>query len=283
VKRVPHSETLSEYLERWAEQQQRQAARSAKVRPAPVPAFKPEPERSTLMKTITIGGQPYTWEQLSRPEVRRALLPMVEAMIAQVKADPAAYGYTAADVQAAVRYTTGEFDNTSEDRMREIFPAQGEPEIMPATLTKPFAPAAPVDGRTAYQEVARIAGSPEGRAALQRRANGQPLDAAQTALIRRHDEFLAANNAQALREHPPTGGMMGRTDKYIPTAVRELAKLEPVQPAHRAREMAAALRKDERWTNPNHPEHAQANYEMELLYQGQYREGGNEPVIDEEK
>jgi hypothetical protein len=280
VKRAPKTETLSEYLERWAQQQQ-QAARSAKVRSTPVHAFKPEPERSTLMKTITIGGQPYTWEQLSRPEVRRALLPMVEAMIAQARADPAAYGYTAADVQAAVRYTTGEFDNASEDRMREIFPTQGEPEIMPPTLTKPFAPAAPVDGRTAYQEVARIAGSPEGRIALQRRANGQPLDAAQTALIRRHDELEAANNAQALRERPPTGGKMGRTDRYIPTAVRELAKLPPLEQAHAAREMAAALRKDERWTNPNHPEHAQSVHEMKLLYDGQYMEGGNEAVIKE--
>ena len=58
MKRAPKTETLSEYLERWAQQQQQQAARSAKVRSAPVHAFKPEPERSTLMKTITIGGQP---------------------------------------------------------------------------------------------------------------------------------------------------------------------------------------------------------------------------------
>jgi hypothetical protein len=279
VKRAPNTETLSEYLARWAEQQQRQAARSAKVRSAPMPAFKPE--RSTSMKTITIGGQPYTWEQLSRPDVRRALLPMVEAMIAQAKADPAAFGYTAADVQAAVRYTTGEFDNLSEDRMREIFPAQEEAEV--TTTTNPMTSTPPINGATAFREVAKIAGSPEGRIALQRRANGQPLDAAQTALIQRHDAFLAANNAQALREHPPTGGTMKATTKYIPTAIRELAKLPPVEQAHAVRERLAALRNDPRWTDTNHREHAQANYEMELLYQGQYHEGGNEPVLSDEK
>src|ERR1700676_4558342 len=133
MKRAPKTETLGEYLARCAQEQPRQASHSAKVRSAPVRAFKPEPKRSTLMKTITIGGQPYTWEQLSRPDVRRALLPMVESMIGQVKADPAAFGYTAADVQAAVRYTTGEFDNLSEDRIREIFPRQEEAEVPTTT------------------------------------------------------------------------------------------------------------------------------------------------------
>ena len=60
--------------------------------------------------------------------------------------------------------------------------------------------------------------------------------------------------------------------KYIPSAIRELAKLEPIEQANRAREMAVALRKDERWTNGNHPEHKQAFHEMYLLYQGQYFE-----------
>src|ERR1700730_6455743 len=278
MKRAATTETLSEYLERWAKQQQRQAAAARTTRIRSAPAFKPEPERSTLMKPITIGGRAYSWQELSQPEVRRQLLPMVEAMIAQAKADPAAFGYTAADVQAAVRYTTGEFDNLSEDRMREIFPAQEEAEVT-TTLINPMTSTPPIDGATAFREVAKIVGSPEGRIALQRRANGQPLDAAQTALIQRHDAFLAANNAQALREHPPTGGMMGRADKYIPTAVRELAKLPPLEQAHAAREMAAALRKDERWTNPNHPEHAQSVHEMKLLYDAQYMEGGNEAVI----
>jgi hypothetical protein len=275
MKRAPKTETLSEYLARAAQQQQLNAPPPRRPAIAASPAAAPAAADGGTMN-ITINGRRYSWAELSQPAVRRQLLPYFEA----VKANPETIGLTAANIPDIVRYTTGEFDNLSEDRMREIFPAQEEAEVT-NTLTKPLTSTAPIDGATAFREVARIAGSPEGRIALQRRANGQPLDAAQTALIRRHDEFEAANNAQALREHPPTGGMMGRADKYIPTAVRELAKLPPLEQAHAAREMAAALRKDERWTDANHPEHAQACHEMKLLYDGQYMEGGNEAVIKE--
>jgi hypothetical protein len=50
------------------------------------------------MRPIEIGGKPWTWAQLSQPHIRRQLLPQVEQMIAEVKHDPAAYGYTDADV-----------------------------------------------------------------------------------------------------------------------------------------------------------------------------------------
>jgi hypothetical protein len=43
--------------------------------------------------------------------------------------------------------------------------------------------------------------------------------------------------------------------------------------------MIAALRKDERWARESHPEHAQALYEMELLYSDQYRAETGEPVL----
>src|SRR5882757_1621779 len=118
------------------------------------------------MKTIRIGDRDYTWAQLSKPEVRRQILPQVEALIAQVKRDPAAFGYTAEDVKFAVAWTTGQFDGKEEHEMAKITGA-----------FQPEATALP------YQELAAIVATPAYRIATQRRQTGQPLDAKQTALL----------------------------------------------------------------------------------------------------
>src|SRR5690349_9897120 len=58
-----------------------------------------------MSKTISIGGKGYTWAELSNPEVRRAILPQVEAMIAQFNKHPElmqAQGYTALDLKTAI-------------------------------------------------------------------------------------------------------------------------------------------------------------------------------------
>jgi hypothetical protein len=51
---------------------------------------RPEPHegKAAVGGSIRIGNQDYTWEQLSRPEVRRAILPEVERMIASFKKNP---------------------------------------------------------------------------------------------------------------------------------------------------------------------------------------------------
>jgi hypothetical protein len=237
------------------------------------------------MKTITIGGQPYTCEQLSRPEVRRQLLPQVEALFLQVKRDPAAFGLTPADVPFIAAWTTGQYDGLSEVELYAALPApaeaaEGDKNV--ATKLTPGNSAPAIDPKTAFREMAEQMKKPGMTTALRRREQGLSLDPAQTALIRRHDELDAANSAQHAIENPRVGGTFKAT-KYIPTAIRAIGKLPDEEQVHAVREGIAALRKDERWTNTNHPEHGQANYEMELLYSGQYREDRNTPVLTDEQ
>jgi hypothetical protein len=155
---------------------------------------------------------------------------------------------------------------------------------MTATLTKPLTSTPPIDPKTAFREMAEQMKKPGMTTALRRREQGLSLDAAQTALIRRHDELDAANSVQHAIENPPVGGMMGRTDKYLASSILELSKLPPAEQANRAREMAAAMRNDPAhpFNNGNHPLHAQAVDEMSQLYSAQYYESG-EAVISDEK
>ena len=159
------------------------------------------------MKPIRIGNRDDTWAELSRSDVRRQLLPQVEALFPQVKRDPAAFGLTAADVPFIAAWTTGQYDGLSEVELYATLPApaeaaEGDKNV--ATKLTPGNSAPAIDGKTAFKEIAAIAGSQEGRIALQRQRNGQSLDPAQRALVQRHDQLMAANDAQARLERPPS-------------------------------------------------------------------------------
>src|SRR5258707_324689 len=82
-----------------------QVARMRQSRPVvtayAAPAAPTEAKAVGMMKPIKIGGRFYTWRQLSDPAIRREILPQVDALIAQVRRDPSAFGYTAEDVKAA--------------------------------------------------------------------------------------------------------------------------------------------------------------------------------------
>jgi hypothetical protein len=196
------------------QQQQRivDAPRVAAVKPAAVASSPSSEEKQSMMKAIPpIGGRVYTWAELSQPAVRR--LPEVQAICAAVQRDPAAFGLTAADVPSIVDYSIGKFDGFSESQLYEATVGQ-QAEALPqgeaakgenmATTLTPGASAPAIDGKTAFKEIAAIAGSPEGRIALQRQRTGQSLDPAQRALVQRHDQLLAANDAQARLERPPS-------------------------------------------------------------------------------
>ena len=79
---------------------------------------------------------------------------------------------------------------------------------MATKLTGASTPAAPAAPAEPFREIAQIVSTPEGRIALQRKTTGQPLDARQAAIVARHDELLAANNAQARKEQASAGGWM---------------------------------------------------------------------------
>lgn len=226
-----------------------------------------------MMKSIEIGGRIYRWSELNQPAVRRQLLPQVEKMIAEFKRDPArltALGFTEADRQAAIAWTTGQFDGFSEEELYAALPApaevaEGEKDVA-TTLTKPLTPAAPVDGRTAFRELGELMTKPEMRIALQRSRTGQPLDGAQAALVARHDELLAANNAQARLERPPSSAPppMG---VYLGKDVLEFSK-NPSQTErrHLAAEHIAKVKADNAhpYWNAGSPEHKAAVLGMKV-------------------
>jgi hypothetical protein len=254
-------------------------------------AAEPAVKNMGRMRPIEIGGQQYTWAQLSQPEIRRQLLPQVEKLISEFKRDPArlaARGFTEADRKAAIAWTTGQYDNYSEGQLHTALGPlmMAEAQALDAATGDNMATNAPeIDGKTAFREVVKIASSQEGKIALRRRANGQSLDAAQAALIRRHDDLEAANNAQARSERRVIGGVSKATTTYVPSAIRELAKLPPVEQAHRSRELIAGIRnnKDHPFNLPAHLGHKQAVAEMRMLYDGQYMADTGEPVITDEK
>ena len=60
--------------------------------------------------SIKIGNRNYSWAELSRPEIRRAVLPMVEKMISDFKRNPElreAQGFSVLDLQTAIRWQNG--------------------------------------------------------------------------------------------------------------------------------------------------------------------------------
>ena len=164
--------------------------------------------------TIKIGSRNYTWAELSKPDVRRTVLPQVEAMIAAYKKNPEpwhAQGYNALDVKVAIMWTGGAFDNLPAETMgaymdeaiasynAEISKLGGEPLPMATTLTAGTQPPV-IDGRTAFKELTQWMKNKEVVTALQRRRVGQSIDERQTALLAHHDALSAANNSQARAE-----------------------------------------------------------------------------------
>jgi hypothetical protein len=80
------------------------------------------------------------------------------------------------------------------------------------------------------------------------------------------------------------GGVMPDTSRYISTTARGLAKLPPLEQAHRSRELIAGIRNDKQhpYNLPNHPAHKQAVAEVQMLYQGQYYQDDGKPIIEDE-
>jgi hypothetical protein len=80
------------------------------------------------------------------------------------------------------------------------------------------------------------------------------------------------------------GGVMPDTSRYISTTARGLAKLPPLEQAHRSRELIAGIRNNKQhpYNLPNHPAHKQAVAEVQMLYQGQYYQDDGKPIIEDE-
>jgi hypothetical protein len=190
----------------------RAATRGATTAPVAQSTERREVQREAMSKTISIGGKSYTWAELAKPEVRRAILPPVEAMIAAYKRNPEpwqAEGWSELDVKTAIRWTTGAFDGLPEETMRaytdevvtayneKIVEFGGEP-IVATALTDTQQPA--VDGKSAYKELAALMKQPEVIVALQKRRTGQALDARQVAILDHHDALDTANRGQAMIE-----------------------------------------------------------------------------------
>ena len=183
---------------------------------APVVESKQRPEphegKDVMGGSIQIGDRNYTWAELAKPEVRRAVLPQAEAMIAAYKRNPEpwqAEGWSELDVKAATRWTTGAFDGLPEEAMRaytdevvtayneKIVELGGEP-IVATALTDTQQPA--IDGKAAYKELAALVKQPEIIVALQKCRTGQALDARQVAMLEHHDALDSANRGQAMIE-----------------------------------------------------------------------------------
>jgi hypothetical protein len=58
-------------------------------------------------------------------------------------------------------------------------------------------PASKIEAKTAYKELAQIAGSTEGKIALQKMRTGQELTPNEARIVKRHDELMTANEEQA--------------------------------------------------------------------------------------
>jgi len=107
-----------------------------------------------------------------------------------------------ADMRNAYRWLAGEISETEESEIAGAFneALRGETEVTDALLP--------------FQEIAQIVGTPEGRTALQRARTGLPLDERQKAIVARHDELEALNNAQAYKERAVKTA--GKMRPYIP-------------------------------------------------------------------
>jgi hypothetical protein len=183
-------------LQRMWQQGQQQQRRPAPRVYAPVRAT--EAPKMNNKITLNAGGQEHTLtlDMLQSPEGRAAIREVLALRIADIRADRA-HPYNDAkhpDHAAAVR------DMNDAYRFNNYEMPDTEIAEMASKLTSTITPAAPSAPAEPFREIAQIAGSREGKIALQRRDTGQPLDPQQTRLVARHDELLALNNTQARKE-----------------------------------------------------------------------------------
>ena len=142
-----------------------------------------------------------------------------------------------------------------------------------SALTSPMKPGAAIDQQTAYKELAQIAGSPEGKIALQKRATGQSLTPREAKLIGRNDALMEANEEQARAERPPLPGKYSTQPEFASRRIRDLvANPDGFARVNDAREAIAEIRAtknhpafDERHVNYKH-----AREELTQLYQLAY-------------
>lgn len=75
----------------------------------------------------------------------------------------------------------------------------------------------------------------------------------------------------------------GNGDRYVSKSTFELARKDPLQQAHEARERWAAIRADKAhpYWNPNDPRHAGAVEEVRALNNAQFYMDGSPVIVDE--
>ena len=137
------------------------------------------------------------------------------------------------------------------------------------SLTSTMRPSKAIDQKTAYKELAQIAGSPEGKIALQKRATGQSLIASETKLLGRHDALMAANSEQARAEAPKLPGKYNTQPEFASRLVREIvANPDGFQRINDARQAISEIRANKghaAW-NEHDPGYKNARAEMRMLY-----------------
>jgi hypothetical protein len=216
--------------------------------------------------TLTLNGTTYT-----RDEFRGALEMNIKAQREDPKSpyrnarDPN-HKQAVEEINLAYRWLGGELTETDEKQIvAEWHDATQESEV---TTLQP------------HQEIAAIVGSPEGKIALQRARTGQPLDARQAAIVKRHDELEAANNTVARREQASKGGWMKTARPHsIPAELHAIERIaDPRERTHAIRQQKAAWRDNPTspFNDASHPEHKNYVEAMSRLYQAE-EELGRQP------
>jgi hypothetical protein len=246
---------------RRAPQQRTPAPRAAYI-PAKVETPKVENGiRLNSNGSVTIHGTTYT-----RAEFRAALEANMQAQRADPKSafsDRRHPGHAAAvsDMQLGYKFLGGELTESDE---KEIVTEWHEAVQESSEVTDALLP---------HQEIAQIVGTPEGRIALQRARTGQPLDARQKAIVARHDELEAANNAVARKEQAGSGGWMSTKRPHsIPAELHAIERIADVrEKVHAIRQQKAAWRDDPKspFNDAGHPEHKNHVEAMNRLYQAE--------------
>ena len=212
--------------------------------------------------TVTIHGTTY-----SRAEFRGAL----EANMKAQRAHPKSafndrrhpdHAQAVSEMQIAYRWLGGELTESDEKEIvTEWHEAIQETSEVANTLP--------------HQEIAQIVSSPEGRIALQRARVGQPLDERQAAIVARHNELEAANNAQARKEQAGSGGWMSTKRPHaIPAELHAIERITDLrEKVHAIRQQKAAWRDDKAspYNVASHPEHKNYVEAMSRLYRAESR------------
>jgi hypothetical protein len=250
------------------EQRQRQRARGAQYARSyrqffPAKAATEAPKQMNGIKlnangTVMIHGTTY-----SRDHFRAKLQEIVETM----QSDPASayrdrknpnHQQTVEEISLAYKFLNNELSPQDETEIVSEWHAAEETTEVADTLLP-------------HQEIAQILGTPEGRIALQRSRAGQPLDARQAAIVARHNELEAANNAQAYREQASESGTFKTTRPHmIPAELHAIERITDVRErVHAIRQQRAAWRDDKAspYNDVSHPEHKNYVGAMSRLYQ----------------